>query len=190
MKTYLFSIAVAIVATACSNNNSNETTKNVDSISNTTQANNSAEKQTPSVDAAVNAYLKLKNALVGDNSKEAADAGNQLRQAMQGLEGAGFNTDQKKVYDEVKEDINEHTEHISDNANNIAHQREHFDMLSQDMYDMVKSVKPSQTLYQTHCPMYNDKKGAIWLSETKEIKNPYYGKEMLTCGTVKEEIKQ
>jgi hypothetical protein len=36
--------------------------------------------------------------------------------------------------------------------------------------------------------MYNDKKGAIWLSETKEIKNPYYGKKMLTCGNVKEEI--
>ena len=37
--------------------------------------------------------------------------------------------------------------------------------------------------------MYNNKKGAFWLSETKEIKNPYLGKAMPTCGTIKEEIK-
>ena len=37
--------------------------------------------------------------------------------------------------------------------------------------------------------MYNEGKGAIWLSETKEIKNPYLGGKMLTCGEVQEEIK-
>ena len=37
--------------------------------------------------------------------------------------------------------------------------------------------------------MANDKKGAFWISESKEIKNPYLGKKMPTCGEVKEEIK-
>jgi hypothetical protein len=37
--------------------------------------------------------------------------------------------------------------------------------------------------------MYNNGKGASWLSETKEVKNPYMGKSMPTCGTLKEEIK-
>jgi hypothetical protein len=37
--------------------------------------------------------------------------------------------------------------------------------------------------------MYNNNKGAIWLSETKEIKNPYLGKDMDTCGSAKEELK-
>ena len=44
-------------------------------------------------------------------------------------------------------------------------------------------------IYKDFCPMYNDNKGAIWLSESKEIKNPYFGKSMSTCGTVKEELK-
>ena len=57
------------------------------------------------------------------------------------------------------------------------------------MYDMVKVFKPTQTLYVDHCPMYNDNKGATWLSEVKQIKNPYLGKKMPTCGSVKEEIK-
>ena len=57
------------------------------------------------------------------------------------------------------------------------------------MYDMVKAFGGGQLLYQDFCPMYNNQKGAAWLSETKEIKNPYLGKKMPTCGSVKEEIK-
>ena len=66
----------------------------------------------------------------------------------------------------------------------IEQQREHFDRLSSDMYDLVKSVKPTQTLYKNHCPMFNENKGAIWISEVKEIRNPYYGKAMLECGEI------
>jgi hypothetical protein len=109
---------------------------------------------------------------------------------MQQVDENALNADQKKVYADVKDDIKEHAEHISTNGNKIAHQREHFDMLSKDMYDLVKVVKPSQTLYHDRCPMYNDGKGATWLSEVKEIKNPYLGKKMPDCGTVQEEIKQ
>jgi len=36
--------------------------------------------------------------------------------------------------------------------------------------------------------MFNDGKGANWLSESKAISNPYLGKSMLNCGTVKKEI--
>jgi hypothetical protein len=37
--------------------------------------------------------------------------------------------------------------------------------------------------------MYNENKGAMWISEMKEVKNPYFGAKMLTCGTVEEVIK-
>jgi hypothetical protein len=62
-------------------------------------------------------------------------------------------------------------------------------MLSKDMYDLVKKFTAGQPIYVDDCPMYNDNKGAIWLSETKEIKNPYFGKDMNICGSVKEELK-
>jgi len=93
------------------------------------------------------------------------------------------------MYDDVKDDVKEHAEHISASGSNTAHQREHFDMLSKDMIDLVKAAGTTKTLYRDFCPMYNNKKGASWLSETKEIKNPYYGNEMPKCGVVKEEIK-
>ena len=62
-------------------------------------------------------------------------------------------------------------------------------MLSKDVYDLVKTFGAGKPLYQDFCPMYNDKKGATWLSETKEIKNPYLEQKMPTYGTVKEVIK-
>ncbi|RYY68280.1 MAG: DUF3347 domain-containing protein [Chitinophagaceae bacterium] len=192
MKTFVFSIAtMATVLSACSDNNnsSKEQTKANDTASSQAQTRNPNTQQSPSVDDAVTAYLHLKNALTNDNGKEAAEGGKQLHDAMLKLDNATFAADQKKVYDEVKDDIKEHAEHISTNAEKIAHQREHFDMLSKDMYDLIKSTKPSQTLYKDHCPMFNDGKGAIWLSEEKEIKNPYYGKKMLTCGKEQEEIR-
>jgi hypothetical protein len=96
---------------------------------------------------------------------------------------------QAKLYKDVEDDAKEHAEHIGANAGNIKHQREHFDMLSKDIYDLVKAFGGGRVLYKDFCPMYNDKKGAIWLSESKTIKNPYYGKSMSTCGSVQEEMK-
>jgi Cu(I)/Ag(I) efflux system membrane fusion protein len=30
--------------------------------------------------------------------------------------------------------------------------------------------------------------GAYWISDSKEIRNPYFGDAMLTCGEVKKEL--
>ena len=108
---------------------------------------------------------------------------------MSGLDESSFTANQKKVYDAVKEDARENVEHIAENAKDIDHQREHFEMLSGDIYDLVKAFGSEKPLYKDFCPMYNNKNGAFWLSETKEIKNPYMGKEMSSCGKVQEEIK-
>jgi Cu(I)/Ag(I) efflux system membrane fusion protein len=32
--------------------------------------------------------------------------------------------------------------------------------------------------------MANNNKGAVWLSMEEEIRNPYYGDAMLTCGSL------
>ena len=184
-------IIVALI-TSCGTNNTDSKEK-VETSSDTpktnTQTINSATALTASVDEVVNTYIQLKNALANDNGSDAANAGEKMSEAIESFDVTSSTAGQKKLYDDVKDDIKEHAEHISANGSKIEHQREHFDMLSKDMYDLVKASKPSQTLYLDHCPMYNDNKGANWLSEVKEIKNPYLGKKMPDCGEVKEEIK-
>lgn len=185
----LYATALMLL-TACGNNNSSEqsTEKNKDSTSQTT-TNNTGAITPGSIDKVVSGYLEVKNALTNDNGYDAAAAANKISTAIKNVDESAFTADQKKVYEDVKENIREHAEHISSNGSNIVHQREHFDLLSQDIIDLVKATGSSQNLYRDFCPMYNNKKGASWLSENKEIRNPYYGKEMPKCGEVKEEIK-
>lgn len=185
-------MSITIGFMACSNNeNSNEsTTVNKDTSSQSVSTNNSIEQtKSGTINDVVSGYLSLKNALTNDNANEAASAAKGINESLTKVNEAALTADQKKVYDDVKDDIREHAQHIADNSSKIDHQREHFDLLSRDIIDLVKATGSSQTLYRDFCPMYNNKKGAYWLSETKEIKNPYYGKEMLKCGEVKEEIK-
>jgi hypothetical protein len=45
------------------------------------------------------------------------------------------------------------------------------------------------TIYKQYCPMAFSNTGAYWLSESKEIRNPYFGDKMLKCGRIVSEIK-
>ncbi len=146
-------------------------------------------KVAASIKGIVDHYLQLKNALTNDKTKDAAAAGKEIVDVMGTMDKSLLTADQKKLYEDVEDDAREHAEHIGANGGNIAHQREHFDMLSKDVYDLVKAFGGGQVLYKDFCPMYNGNKGAMWLSETKAIKNPYYGKKMLTCGSVQEDMK-
>ena len=198
MKKTIIGLAIAGVLLAACNSNSKKTSEENKTTLDTTQVNDPGANVTSttgnenvkaSIKEIVNAYLQLKNALTRDNTKDAATAGTGLETAFKTVDKTAMTAEQKKAFEDVVDDAREHAEHIGSNSGNIAHQREHFEMLSNDMYDLVKAFGSEQTLYKDFCPMYNNKKGAFWLSETKEITNPYYGNEMLKCGQVKEEIK-
>ncbi|MNG29248.1 hypothetical protein D3C84_1146450 [compost metagenome] len=54
---------------------------------------------------------------------------------------------------------------------------------------LKKAGMADAELYVHYCPMAFDNKGAVWISTTKEVRNPYFGEKMLKCGEVKETIK-
>ncbi|AFU69057.1 efflux system membrane fusion protein [Psychroflexus torquis ATCC 700755] len=77
----------------------------------------------------------------------------------------------------------------TDKIRSIDELREEFLALSEDIIAIAKTSNPTdQLLYVQLCPMANNSKGASWLSFTKEIKNPYYGASMLTCGSTIDSI--
>lgn len=68
-------------------------------------------------------------------------------------------------------------------------QRNHFVVLNEYLIPMIKSMDEiEQQLYIQTCPMAANNNGAFWLSSTKEIRNPYYGAKMRTCGEIKQII--
>lgn len=134
-------------------------------------------------------YQHLTFALSSDNDKEAAVAAQGILKALPKIQTDGFSAEDKTTYEDIVADIQEHAEHISDNVGNIAHQREHLVTLSKDIYDITKTFGTDKPLYKVFCSMYDDNRGAYWISDSKEIKNPFYGAEMLSCGEIQEELK-
>lgn len=199
MKTLFLSISIAVISLTACNSNSNTSAKvqnSMDSLASQKTAEETGTKSSievrrysSSIKEIVINYLQLKNALAEDNTAEAATSGTKLEAAFKNFDKTELSATQKKTFEDVEGDAREHAEHIGANSGNIAHQREHFEILSKDIYDFIKSFGAGQTLYNIHCPTYNNGKGAYWISETKEIKNPYLGKAMPGCGEIKEELK-
>ena len=197
MKSLFFAIAISTISLAACNNTGNQSNNENKMAADTTPtetntASTSASgntQSTSSINGIVSSYLQLKNALANDNGKDAATAGSAMVSAFKNFDQSSLPADKKKTFEDIKDDASEHAEHIGMNGGNIKHQREHFETLSKDVYDLVKTFGANETLYKDFCPMYNNNKGATWLSETKEIKNPYLGKNMATCGEVKETIR-
>lgn len=138
----------------------------------------------------VSSYLKLKNVLVKDDSKGAANAGKALYATFNKVNSNTIlDKKMKNKYNDIVAEAKEHVKHIGDNAGKMDHQREYFALLSKDMNDLIKTFGTDQKLYQVYCPMYNEGKNGYWISETKEIRNPYFGSEMLNCGRIVETVK-
>ncbi len=186
MKTFVLGMAMSsLLFIACNNNKKSTVTTDADSNSKQAEAQDTDEP----LEKVVQGYLQLKNALVNENDKDASAAGKSIVTAITGVNAQSLSTQQSKIFKEVADDIKEHAEHIGANAGNIKHQREHFETLSQEIYELVKAGDAiGKKLYYDYCPMYNHEKGGNWLSENKEIQNPYMGKSMLTCGSIKEEL--
>lgn len=134
----------------------------------------------------INAYLTVKNALAKDDKNGAKDGANTLLKALSDFDLTKLTDKQRDECIDIFEDAKEQAEHIAKSP--IDHQREHFESLSIDINDLITLLGTSKTLYQDFCPMAGEGKGAIWLSEIKEIKNPYLGTKMTTCGSIKKQI--
>ncbi len=128
----------------------------------------------PKLGAAYEHYLHLKNALVASSADEAQKSAAQLTKALKDANGSASSV-------ELAAKISG----ISD----LTEQRKMFSTLSNEVTTLVKGEKLSMgMLYLEYCPMANNNTGAYWLSNEKEIKNPYFGDKMLKCGSVKEMI--
>ena len=129
-------------------------------------------------------YFMLKDALVTDNSKKAAQAGLKLEVSLKKFIKSSYTKDQQKDLADIIDDATEHAQHIAKSP--IDHQREHFKTLSKDITDMVAITGTKSSVYEQICPMYDG--GSVLLSSNQEVLNPYYGSKMLKCGKMKRKI--
>lgn len=136
----------------------------------------------------LDAYFAVKDALVGSDGNAAALTATSLVKAIKAVKMGELGQEQHVVWMKVMKDLDFDAEHIAE-TKDVGHQRDHFSSLSENMYKLIRSGKPAQTIYYQHCPMAKEGKGANWLSQVPAIKNPYYGAQMLNCGKTTETLK-
>jgi len=133
-------------------------------------------------------YFSLKDALVKSEQKSTSAIAKNLVSVIDEVKMDKLTSEEHKVWMTVLDNLKSNTATIS-TSSNIEKQRNAFMELSNNIYDLMKVSKQEVPIYYQNCPMYNDGKGANWLSRENSIKNPYYGSQMMTCGKTVETIK-
>ncbi len=139
-------------------------------------------------DALVIAYFDLKNALVGSNFDESKIVIAKLSNAFRAIDISHLDAQAEKAWAQIHNRLNNVIDELT-RADDLEMQRNHFSDLSDAIIEMAQTFDLSTgPLFVDYCPMAFDNQGAYWLSEIEEIRNPYFGSAMLTCGIVKERI--
>ncbi|AYQ33095.1 DUF3347 domain-containing protein [Runella sp. SP2] len=129
-------------------------------------------------------YYGMKDALVATDGKTVQQKANDFLLTLAKVDMAQMTQEQHDLYMQLVSKIKSETKAIA-NTQDAEQQRTHFNDLSNHLYTVLKTFKVNDSpVYQQYCPM----KKAYWLSNNSAIKNPYYGKMMLTCGKVTETL--
>ena len=136
-------------------------------------------------------YYTLKNAMVAAKSADAVKAAAQLAAATDSfqtyLQHDSANMAAVKPYTDTIIAQSKLAAAIDDPS--CEKQRLAFGPISSAMYGLIKKVDlKNAKIYHEYCPMAFNDKGATWLSEESEIKNPYFGKKMMECGEVTDSL--
>ncbi|WP_201769083.1 MULTISPECIES: DUF3347 domain-containing protein [Rhodonellum] len=146
-----------------------------------------ANQETNQLKAVFDNYFALKDALVQSDGTLASAQAKELLNALNAVQMNKLSHEVHMVWMKVMKGLVFDIEHIEE-TKDVGHQRDHFNTLSDNMYQLLKVSKYEEPVYYQHCPMANSGKGANWLSKENAVKNPYYGSQMLTCGKTVETI--
>jgi len=133
-------------------------------------------------------YLMIKDALVASDADKAKKGAENLNNALTQVDMTLVKgrdhlywMDRLNGMQEVAKTIVNHIQ--------LDGQRKAFSGLTTELLKGIKYFGLiDEKIYYQYCPMAFDSKGEYWMSREEEIRNPYFGDEMLSCGSVEEII--
>ena len=129
-------------------------------------------------------YYDVKNALINSDASTASVKAGEFSKAVKSVDMKALSETDMNALMPLQDKLASDAATIAA-SKDIQKQRDGFASLSLNFYTLAKAVKLSdQPVYQAYCPM----KKSYWLSSEAAVKNPYYGKMMLTCGKVTDTI--
>ncbi len=190
MNKYLYIIA-ALFLFACKGRE--EKSKEVKDLPVAEQSTMHSEAFNASFENLLNRYYELRDALVAGDTVAANRSASLLMESANGVK-----LDELKSIDTdniIIPTAQTYTGGITSESEgllgetNIEDKRRSFQMISAGLFDLTRTIRyDKEKVYLLHCPMAFNNTGADWLSSSTEIKNPYFGSKMLTCGSVKDSV--
>ncbi|SNS62508.1 membrane fusion protein, Cu(I)/Ag(I) efflux system [Belliella buryatensis] len=136
--------------------------------------------------AFVESYLPIKDALVKTDAKATQNTISPAKSTLSKVDMKLLDSKAHDIWMDLLRPIQSSLDKITQTSD-VEEQRKHFETLSDNLIEAVEYFGVVEdTIYRQYCPMAFKDQGAYWLSSEKEIRNPYFGDMMLTCGEVKE----
>jgi hypothetical protein len=140
----------------------------------------------------LSSYFQLKDALVASDTAKANVAAAALLLAADSLKVEDIKGDSTGALRETARSyalsVNGSAKAILGEPTLLAKRKE-FEMVTDIIWNLTRTVRyAGQKIYYLHCPMAFENKGAYWMSAESEVRNPYFGDEMLNCGAVQDSL--
>jgi len=135
------------------------------------------------------AYLRIHDALADDKAQETARSVKSAQQALAAVDIKLLEDNSRMTWMENSASFRKTLEQMS-TTDNLDSLREEFEALSGEMETVIRTfgVAGAGPVYKLFCPMASGGRGAYWLQNQKETRNPYFGSKMLGCGDIVETI--
>lgn len=136
----------------------------------------------------VSNYFSFKNAFVESNVNKVINESHKVLQSLNNVDMNLLKETPHHKWMGINSKLKKSLESIN-KSQDIEEQRKHFETVSEIIIESSELFGLTiEMVYVQFCPMAFDDKGAYWLSEAEEIRNPYFGDMMLTCGEVTKKI--
>lgn len=138
--------------------------------------------------AVFTSYVSMKDAFVASDAAKVNEQSAKVKESLakvdMGLVSGAAHNDWMTYLSPMETSINE-----IESSTDLETQRKSFSTFSDNLYKSIKAFGlGGKDAYYEFCPMAFNNEGGYWLSDKDEIRNPYFGDAMLTCGSVEEKL--
>lgn len=128
--------------------------------------------QTARLKELLGAYVQVQRTLAADSMAGVKEATNTMASVLNGDKSGLYGAEKSaEIIGFIKEVARQEK---------IADARKAFRPLSHALIATLEKRKATTGFYIAHCPMAD----ASWIQAGRDLRNPYYGSEMLTCGSI------
>lgn len=133
-------------------------------------------------------YLSLEDALVKSDTVAANKAAEEMKNILELIPEPNWEKQAKEAWENHRKGYEKNLKEFL-HIKSLEDKRSYFSHITEILYCTFKSFDTKlDEVHVAFCPMAFDNKGAYWLTDRPEIRNPYFGDKMLKCGKIEEVI--